>query len=56
MAEKKRKRHDYETNGRPSRRSATERPPVDNVKVSMIPDENEWVPVVGMIVRARCLR
>ncbi|KAL8894320.1 MAG: hypothetical protein Q9192_004418 [Flavoplaca navasiana] len=47
MPEKKRKRHDHETNGWPSKRSATERLPADNVKVSMIPDENEWVPVVA---------
>lgn len=56
MAEKKRKRHGEESNGQPSKRVATEQPSGEVIKVSFVPDENEWTPVVGMTVCARCLQ
>lgn len=56
MSENKRKRHGDESNGRPSKRVAAEQPTPEVVKVSLMPDEDEWAPVVGMIVRARCLQ
>ncbi|KAI4257538.1 MAG: hypothetical protein L6R42_005584, partial [Xanthoria sp. 1 TBL-2021] len=51
MSENKRKRHGDESNGRPSKRVATEQPSPEVVKVSLMPDEDEWAPVVGMILR-----
>ncbi|KAL8650424.1 MAG: hypothetical protein Q9226_005151 [Calogaya cf. arnoldii] len=47
MAEKKRKRHDDENTGRPSQRSATEQPSAEILKVSLLPDQDEWAPVVA---------
>ncbi|KAI4235077.1 MAG: hypothetical protein LQ349_003398 [Xanthoria aureola] len=47
MAEKKRKRHGEENNARPSKRVATEQPSAEVIKVSFVPDEDEWTPVVA---------
>ena len=55
MADNKRKRHSDAATGRPSKRVATEQLPAEVVKVSLLPDEDEWAPVVGMIVCARRL-
>ncbi len=46
MSEKKRKRHEERPDGRPSKKSAREIPS-QNIKVSMIEDGDEWVPVLG---------
>ncbi len=46
MTEKKRKRHEEGPDGPPSKRIATERPP-HSIKVSVIEDGDEWVPVLG---------
>ena len=46
MSEKKRKRHDERLDGRPSKKIATESPS-RNIKVSVIEDGDEWVPVLG---------
>ncbi|KAL8734811.1 MAG: hypothetical protein Q9166_001162 [cf. Caloplaca sp. 2 TL-2023] len=45
--DKKRKRHGDEASERPRKKVATEQPPAEVVKVSLIPDEDEWVPVVA---------
>ena len=46
MSEKKRKRHEERPDGRPSKKIAAERPS-QNIKVSVIEDGDEWVPVLG---------
>lgn len=56
MAENKRKRHGEESNGRPSKRLATEQLSAEVIKVSLVPDEDEWTPIVGMTVCARYLQ
>ena len=46
MSEKKRKRHEERPDGRPSKKIATDRPP-QNIRVSVIDDNDEWVPILG---------
>lgn len=46
MSEKKRKRHEDRPDGRPSKKIATERPS-QTIKVSVIDDNDEWVPILG---------
>lgn len=52
MLEQKRKRDDSGASERVRKRPATEQSPADVVKVSLLPDEDEWAPVVGTIVCA----
>ena len=46
MSEKKRKRREERTDGRPSKRLATESP-AQKISVSVIEDGDEWGPVLG---------
>ena len=46
MAEKKRKRHEERSDGRPSKKLATESQS-QNIQVSVVEDDDEWVPVLG---------
>lgn len=46
MSEKKRKRYEERPNGRPSKRVATGSSS-QNIKISLIEDGDEWVPVLG---------
>ncbi|KAI4140831.1 MAG: hypothetical protein L6R39_005638, partial [Caloplaca ligustica] len=50
MSEKKRKREGDDVGPRSEKRIATGQTQVDSVKVSLIPEENEWAPVVGMTI------
>ncbi|KAL8906967.1 MAG: hypothetical protein Q9171_006059 [Xanthocarpia ochracea] len=47
MADNKRKRHSDSATERPSKRVAAGQPPAEVVKVSLLPDEDEWAPVVA---------
>ena len=46
MSEKKRKRNGERPEGRPSEKIASEGPS-QNIKVSVIEDGDDWVPVLG---------
>ena len=46
MSEKKRKRHEEGPDGPPSKKFAKESPS-QNIKVSVIEDGDEWLPVLG---------
>lgn len=46
MSEKKRKRHEERPDGRPSKEIARESPS-QKIKVSVIEDGDEWMPVLG---------
>lgn len=46
MPEKKRKRHEEKPDERPSKKIAMESPS-QNIKVSVIEEDDEWVPVLG---------
>ena len=53
MSERKRKRASYESSGALGSKTTTEQQvAADVVKVSVLPDEDEWAPIVGMVVRA----
>ncbi|KAL8685558.1 MAG: hypothetical protein Q9224_005770 [Gallowayella concinna] len=47
MHEKKRKRDDGEASERVQKRSATELSPAEVVKISFIPEEDEWAPIIA---------
>ena len=46
MSEKKRKRYEEKPDGRPSKKIASQGPS-QNIKVSVIEDDDNWAPVLG---------
>lgn len=50
MSQKKRKHASHEETERPSKKTAVRQGPSEVVKVSMLPEEDEWAPIVGMLV------
>ncbi|KAI4176111.1 MAG: hypothetical protein LQ346_007945 [Caloplaca aetnensis] len=47
MPEKKRKRSSHDAGHRPEKRAAIEQPPPATVKISVVPEEDEWAPIVA---------
>ncbi|KAL8947583.1 MAG: hypothetical protein Q9222_006151 [Ikaeria aurantiellina] len=52
MSDKKRKRAEDGDHGQPKKRAAPRASPTDVIKVSLVPDDHEWAPIVGKAVRA----
>ena len=50
MFDKKRKRHDAASSGRPHKKAATESPP-QNIQVSVIENGDEWAPLLGAYIQ-----
>ena len=53
MSDKKRKRHDAASSGRPHKKAATESPP-ENIQISVIENGDEWAPVLGAYIQNHC--
>lgn len=49
MSEKKRKYTSQEAGEPPHKKAAPEPIPAEVVKVSFLPEEDEWAPIVGMV-------
>ncbi|KAL8938422.1 MAG: hypothetical protein Q9211_003205 [Gyalolechia sp. 1 TL-2023] len=51
MSEKKRKRVSYEGNERPMKKTAARQGSSNVVKISVLPEEDEWAPIIDYIAR-----